>query len=136
MPRIWSEQHFTFTLPNQRKVDLLGFQLKLTYDGVLEATINERVNRLVLKHLEVPSYWRDSAIHREMPEDLTRMLPAFVCFAELISYDPISKPDHLSQLNFIWFINSIEGPSLKELIQQALNRLDWEAQAKEFEPNY
>ena len=75
MPRLWTEQYLSFTLPIQRKVNLIGFHLRSTYDGVLEMTPSEQVNRMVLDHLEVPSHWRNSAIYMEMPKDLSEMLP-------------------------------------------------------------
>jgi hypothetical protein len=135
MIKLWSEQ-LTFTLPNQRKVDLQAFSLKFTYDGVLEATITERVNKRVLGHLEFPAHWRDDAIHVEWPTDLSEMLPAFVCFAELVSFEPISTPDQFSELNYVWFLDSIEGIPLRDLIQKALDRLDWDGLAKEREYDF
>jgi hypothetical protein len=64
------------------------------------------------------------------------MLPAFVCFAELVSFEPISTPDQFSELNYVWFLDSIEGIPLRDLIQKALDRLDWDGLAKEREYDF
>ena len=131
MNKLWSEQ-LTFTLPTQRKVDLQSFSLKLTYDGVLDATISESFNQLGLSHLAFPAHWRDDSIHVELPSDLSVMLPEFVCFAELVSY----QRGQLSELNYVWFLDNIEGASLRDLIQKALDRLDWDGLAREREDDF
>ena len=66
---------------------------------------------------------------------LLSITPNVVCFAELESHEGNSSPDHYFQLNYVWLIDSLEEIPLGQLIQTALERLDWDGNAREVEYN-
>jgi hypothetical protein len=105
----------------------------MTYEGILEGTPGPKMNQFVLDHLDPPEHWRSTAVAIDTPKDLTGSLPYWVCFGEFISWKGIQNPQSSSQLNYIWFIDSPDGVSLRELINAALATVDWEGFAQEIE---
>jgi hypothetical protein len=103
----------------------------MTYEGILEGTPGPKMNQFVLDHLDPPEHWRSTAVAIDTPKDLTGSLPYWVCFGEFVSWKGIQNPQASSQLNYIWFIDSPDGGSLRELISAALATVDWEEFAEE-----
>jgi len=105
----------------------------MTYEGILEGTPGPKMNQFVLDHLDPPEHWRSRAVAMDTPKDLTGSLPYWVCFGEFVSWKGIQHPHTTSQLNYIWFIDSLDGASLRELISAALTTVDWEEFAQEMD---
>jgi hypothetical protein len=64
-------------------------------------------------------------------------MPEIVCMAELSSEREISTGEDLennyySELRYIWFIQTLEGKSLRDPVQFALDKLHWDEFAEEF----
>ncbi len=91
------------------------------------------MNQMVLDHLDPPEHWRSTAVAIDTPKDLSGSLPYWVCFGEFVSWKGIQNPAATSQLNYIWFIDSPDRSSLREMISAALAKLDWEDLAQEEE---
>jgi hypothetical protein len=105
----------------------------MTYEGILEGTPGPKMNQFVLDHLDPPEHWRSTAVAIDTPKDLTGSLPYWVCFGEFVSWKGIQDPQATSQLNYIWFIDSPDVPSLREIVASALATVDWEEFAQEEE---
>jgi hypothetical protein len=133
MPERWNQNELKFTLPSGREVELTSLRLRMTYEGILEGTPGHKMNQFVLDHLDPPEHWRSTAVAIDTPKDLTGSLPYWVCFGEFVSWKGIHSPHTSSQLNYIWFIHSPDGASLRELISAALASVDWEEFAQEIE---
>ena len=133
MPELWNQNELKFTLPSGREVVLSTFRLRMTYEGILEGTPGPKMNQFVLDHLDPPEHWLSTAVAIDTPKDLTGSLPYWVCFGEFVSWKGIQNPQASSQLNYIWFIDSPDGSSLRELISAALARVDWEDFAQEID---
>ena len=134
MPQLWNQNEFKFTLPTTgREVELSSLRLRMTYEGILEGTPGPKMNQFVLNHLDPPEHWRSTSVAIDTPKDLTGSLPYWVCFGEFVSWKGIQHPDTTSQLNYIWFIDSLDGASLRELISAALATVDWEEFAQEMD---
>ena len=134
MPQLWNQNEFKFTLPTTgREVELSSLRLRMTYEGILEGTPGPKMNQFVLNHLDPPEHWRSTSVAIDTPKDLTGSLPYWVCFGEFVSWKGIQHPDTTSQLNYIWFIDSLDGGSLRELISAALATVDWEEFAQEMD---
>jgi hypothetical protein len=103
----------------------------MTYEGILEGTPGPKMNQFVLDHLDPPEHWRSTAVAIDTPKDLSGSLPYWVCFGEFVCWKGIHNPHTISQLNYIWFIDSPDGNSLRELISAALATVDWEEFAQE-----
>jgi hypothetical protein len=131
----------TFQLSQNREVQLQSIQFKLTYDGIFEGDFGEKLNHFVLNNLDLPSDWKDKAICIDTPKDLSLAMPGIVCLAELSSVMEISTGEDLennnySELRYIWFIETLEDKTLREIVQFALDKLDWDKFAEEFESNW
>jgi hypothetical protein len=135
MPEFWKPAKNEFTIAADRVVELESLQIHLTYGGILEIELNERNNRLVLEHLEIPSLWKGKKISIDTPEDLSKALPGFVCFAEFTSNEGITDKSMRSELKHIFFMNSLEEKPIREIIQEELNKINWDEFAEEFEFN-
>ncbi len=133
MPELWKQNELKFTLPSGREVELTSFRLRMTYEGILEGSPGPKMNQFVLDHLDPPEHWRSTAVAIDTPKDLSRILPYWVCFGEFVSWKGIQSPHTTSQLNYIWFIDSPDVQSLRELISAALATVDWEEFAQEIE---
>jgi hypothetical protein len=133
MPELWNQNELKFTLPTGREVELSSLRLRMTYEGILEGTPGPKMNQFVLDHLDPPEHWRSTAVAIDTPKDLTGSLPYWVCFGEFVSLKGIQNPQSSSQLNYIWFIYSPDGASLRELISAALATVDWEEFAEEID---
>lgn len=133
MPELWKQNELKFTLPTGREVELSSLRLRMTYEGILEGTPGPKMNRFVLDHLDPPEHWRSTAVAIDAPKDLSGSLPYWVCFGEFISWKGIQNPHTISQLNYIWFIDSPDVPSLREIVATAIANLDWEDLAQEEE---
>jgi hypothetical protein len=133
MPEFWNQNKLKFTLPSGREVELSSLRLRMTYEGILEGTPGPKMNQFVLDHLDPPEQWRSTAVAIDTPKDLSESLPHWVCFGEFVSWKGIKNPHTTSQLNYIWFIDSPDGASLRELISAALATVDWEEFAQEIE---
>jgi len=133
MPERWNQNELKFTLPSGREIELTSFRLRMTYEGILEGTPGPKMNQFVLDHLDPPEHWRSTAVAIDTPKDLTGSLPYWVCFGEFVSWKGIQNPQATSQLNYIWFIDSPDGVSLRELISAAIASVDWEGFAQEIE---
>jgi hypothetical protein len=84
------------------------------------------MNQFVLDHLDPPEHWRSTAVAIDTPKDLSGSLPYWVCYGEFVCWKGIQNPQATSQLNYIWFIDSPDGVSIRELITTAFANLDWE----------
>jgi hypothetical protein len=133
MPELWNQNELKFTLPTGREVELSSLRLRMTYEGILEGTPGPKMNQFVLDHLDPPEHWRSTAVAIDTPKDLTGSLPYWVCFGEFVCWKGIHSPHTSSQLNYIWFIDSPDRPSLREIIASALATVDWEEFAQEIE---
>ena len=133
MPELWNQNELKFTLPSGREVELSSLRLRMTYEGILEGTPGPKMNQFVLDHLDPPEHWRSTAVAIDTPKDLTGSLPYWVCFGEFVCWKGIHSPHTSSQLNYIWFIDSPDRPSLREIIASALATVDWEEFAQEIE---
>lgn len=133
MPEIWNQNKFKFTLTSGREVELSSLRLRMTYEGILEGTPGPKMNQFVLDHLDPPEHWRSTAVAIDTPKDLSGSLPYWVCFGEFISWKGIQNPEASSQLNYIWFIDSPDGSSIRDLISAALTSVDWDEFAEEVE---
>jgi hypothetical protein len=133
MPEIWNQNEFKFTLASGREVELSSLRLRMTYEGILEGTPGPKMNQFVLDHLNPPEHWRFTTVAIDAPKDLSGSLPYWVCFGEFVSWKGIQTPHTTSQLNYIWFIDSPDVPSLREIVASALSKLDWEDLAQEEE---
>jgi len=133
MPELWNQNQLKFTLPSGREVELSSLRLRMTYEGILEGTPGPKMNQFVLDHLDPPEHWRSTAVAIDTPKDLTGSLSYWVCFGEFVCWKGIHSPHTISQLNYIWFIDSPDGPSLREIIASALANLDWEEFAQEID---
>jgi hypothetical protein len=133
MPELWNQNQLKFTLPSGREVELSSLRLRMTYEGILEGTPGPKMNQFVLDHLDPPEHWRSTAVAIDTPKDLTGSLPYWVCFGEFVCWKGIQNPQASSQLNYIWFIDSPDGPSLREIVASALANLDWEEFAQEID---
>jgi hypothetical protein len=133
MPEIWNQNEMKFTLVSGREVQLSALRLRMTYEGILEGTPGPRMNQRVLDQLDPPEHWRSTAVCIDTPKDLSGSLPHWVCFGEFVSWKGIHTPGTYSQLNYIWFIDSPDGKSLRELVATALDALDWEEFAEELD---
>ena len=133
MPELWNQNELKFTLPTGREVELSSLRLRMTYEGILEGTPGPKMNQFVLDHLDPPEHWRSTAVAIDTPKDLTGSLPYWVCFGEFVSWKGIQNPQASSQLNYIWFIDSPDGSSLRELISAALATVDWDEFAQEID---
>lgn len=133
MPELWNQNKFKFTLTSGREVELSSLRLRMTYEGILEGTPGPKMNQFVLDHLDPPAHWRSTAVAIDTPKDLSESLPYWVCFGEFVSWKGIQDSQSSSQLNYIWFIDSPDGSSLRELIASALANLDWEDFAEEID---
>jgi len=133
MPELWNQKELKFTLPSGREVELSSLRLRMTYEGILEGTPGPKMNQFVLDHLDPPEHWRSTAVAIDAPKDLSESLPYWVCFGEFVSWQGIQNPQARSQLNYIWFIHSPDGSSIRELIASALANLEWEDFAGEVE---
>jgi hypothetical protein len=136
--RIIKSDLMTFQLSQNREVQLQSIQFKLTYDGIFEGNFGEKLNHFVLNNLDLPSDWKDKAICIDTPKDLSTDMPGIVCMAQLSSVMEISTGEDLennsySELRYIWFIETLEGKTLREIVQFALDKLDWDEFAEEFE---
>ena len=139
--RIIKSDLMTFQLSQNRVVQLQSIQFKLTYDGIFEGDFGEKLNHFVLNNLDLPSDWKGKAICIDTPKDLSTDMPGIVCMAELSSVMEISTGEDLennsySELRYIWFIETLEGKTLREIVQFALDKLDWDEFAEEFESNW
>ena len=112
---------------------MTSLRLRMTYEGILEGTPGPKMNQFVLDHLDPPAHWGSTAVAIDTPKDLPGSLPYWVCFGEFISWKGIQNTGATSQLNYIWFIDSPDRSSLRELIANALANLDWENFAQEEE---
>jgi hypothetical protein len=133
MPELWNQNQLKFTLPSGREVELSSLRLRMTYEGILEGTPGPKMNQFVLDHLDPPEHWRSTAVVIDTPKDLSGSLPYWVCFGEFVSWKGIQNPQASSQLNYIWFIDSPDGHSLREIVASALANLDWEEFAQEID---
>ena len=133
MPEHWNQNEFKITLPSGREVELSSLRLRMTYEGILEGTPGSKMNQFVLDHLDPPEHWRSTAVAIDTPEDLSGSLPYWVCFGEFVSWKGIQNPKATSQLNYIWFIDSPDVLSLREIVASALANLDWDDLAHEEE---
>jgi hypothetical protein len=133
MPELWNQNEMKITLPTGREVELSSLRLRMTYEGILEGTPGPKMNQFVLDHLDPPEHWRSTAVAIDTPKDLSESLPYWVCFGEFVSWKGIQNPEASSQLNYIWFIDSPDGSSLRELISTALASVDWEDFAQEID---
>lgn len=139
--RIIKSDLMTFQLSQNREVQLQSIQFKLTYDGILEGDFGEKLNHFALNNLDLPSDWKGKAICIDTPIDLSIDMPAIVCMAELSSLKEISTGEGLknniySELRYIWFIETLEGKMFREIVQFALEKLEWDEFAEEFEQNW
>ena len=112
---------------------MTSLRLRMTYEGILEGTPGSKMNQFVLDHLDPPAHWRSTAVANDTPKDLTGSMPYWVCFGEFVSWKGIQNPAATSQLNYIWFIESPDVSSLRELITKALASVDWDEFAEEVE---
>lgn len=135
MPEIWKPAKNEFTVAQDRVVELESLQIHLTYGGVLEGNINERTNRLVLQQLEIPTLWEGKKISIDTPEDLSKQLPGFVCFAEFISHEGITDKSMMSGLRYIFFMHDLDEKPIRQIIQEELTKINWDEFAEEFEFN-
>jgi hypothetical protein len=133
MPELWNQNQLKFTLPSGREVELSSLRLRMTFEGILEGTPGPNMNQFVLDHLDPPEHWRSTAVAIDTPEDLSESLPHWVCFGEFVSWKGTQNPKATSQLNYIWFIDSPDVLSLREIVASALAKLDWEDLAQEEE---
>jgi hypothetical protein len=133
MPELWNQNQLKFTLPTGREVELSSLRLRMTYEGILEGTPGPKMNQFVLDHLDPPEHWQSTAVAIDTPKDLTGSLPFWVCFGEFVCWKGIHSPHTSSQLNYIWFIDSPDGPSLREIVASALASVDWEEFAQEID---
>lgn len=133
MPKIWNQNEFKFTFPSGREVQMTSLRLRMKYEGILEGTPGPKMNKFVLDHLDPPEHWRSTAVAIDTPKDLSGSLPYWVCFGEFVSRKGIQNPQATSQLNYIWFIDSPDVSSLRELITTAFTNLDWEDFAQEID---
>lgn len=133
MPEIWNQNEMKFTLSSGRVVEMTSLRLRMTYEGILEGTPDPKMNQYVLDHLDPPEHWRTTAVAIDTPKHMTGSLPYWVCFGEFVSWKGIHNPHATSQLNYIWFIDSPDRSSLREMIATALVNLDWEEFAQEEE---
>ncbi len=133
MPEIWNQNEMKFTLASGREVQMTSLRLRMTYEGILEGTPGPKMNQFVLDHLDPPEHWRSTAVAIDTPKDLTGSMPYWVCFGEFVSWKGILNPSATSQLNYIWFVDSPDGVSIRELITTAFTNLDWEDFAQEEE---
>lgn len=133
MPEIWNQNEFKFTLPSGREVQMTSLRLRMTYEGILEGTPGPKMNQFVLDHLDPPAHWHSTAVAIDTPKDLSGSLPNWICFGEFVSWKGFQNPKATSQLNYIWFIDSPDGVSIRELITTALANLDWEDFAEEID---
>ncbi len=131
MPEIWNQNEFKFTLPSGREVQMTSLRLRMTYEGILEGTPGPKMNQFVLDKLDPPAHWRSTAVAIDTPKDLSGSLPYWVCFGEFVSWKGIQQPAATSQLNYIWFIDSPDLSSLRELITKAFGSVDWDEFAEE-----
>lgn len=133
MPEIWNQNEFKFALPSGREVQMTSLRIRMTYEGILEGTPGLKMNQFVLDHLDPPEHWRSTAVAIDTPKDLSGSLPHWVCFGVFVSWKGIQNPADTSQLNYIWFVDSPDVSSLRELINSALANLDWEDLAEEID---
>jgi hypothetical protein len=133
MPELWNQNKLKFTLASGREVELSSLRLRMTYEGILEGTPGPKMNQFVLDHLDPPKHWRSTTVAIDTPKDLSGSLPHWVCFGEFVSWKGIHSPHTTSQLNYIWFIDSPDVPSLREIVATALAKLDWEDLAQKEE---
>ena len=133
MPEIWNQNELKFTLPSGREVQMTSLRLCMTYEGILEGTPGPKMNQFVLDHLDPPAHWGTTAVAIDTPKDLSGSLPYWVCFGEFISWKGIQDSKATSQLNYIWFIDSPDGSSIRDLISAALTSVDWDEFAEEVE---
>jgi len=133
MPEIWNQNEFKFTLASGREVQMTSLRIRMTYEGILEGTPGLKMSQYVLDHLDPPAHWHSTAVGIDTPKDLSGSMPYWVCFGEFVSWKGIQNPAATSQLNYIWFIDSPDESSLRDLITTAFNNLDWDDVAQEID---
>ena len=112
---------------------MTSLRIRMTYEGILEGTPGPKMNQFVLDHLDPPEHWQSTAVAIDTPKDLSGSLPYWVCFGEFTSWKGIQNPEETSQLNYIWFIDSPDVSSLRELISTTLASVDWDEFAEEID---
>lgn len=121
-------------LQNGGQAHLNGFHLSFTYGGLMEGIPGEEVNQMIIEEIKKSKIWGQRKIYSISPnkEDFLKTLPLFSCFAWLTSYEFAKNPyADGSELVLHWFEKSMEGKSVQEIIQNAVEQVEWENEAED-----
>ena len=134
-----SDDKIGFNVPSGRNVWVRSFHYSGTYDGVMAGLPSKARNDELLQ-----SYVK---MERRFPGDPQPLLiapetrngprgsvwlPPFCCRASMISFPPADEEMHGSVLTVIWFCSPFFDVPLRNVITDALSRIDWERHAEDF----
>jgi hypothetical protein len=154
----------TIQLTSGKAVFVHGIELSGTYSGLLEGIPTEKMNKSIIDSSirraqdlwlktgnPTPAYLIEpvcaSIIHKESDhhflESVKRILlrgdrpgpilPPVRCIANLTAF-PTAEQSLWTKLAVVWFQNLFFESTLQSVLQNALENIPWEANAKSFEP--
>jgi hypothetical protein len=136
LPNVYDKQVVMAKLSTGRALDLMNFSFHLTYGDMIEGDPDKYWNEELLNHLEKKFEKDDkpTLFRRPSQEIIEDELPVFYGIAEWKCYQGLSPEETSSELRVIWFIDSMENLSFREMIEMSLKDLDWEMHAQGYDP--
>lgn len=123
---------FTIRLASGLEVSVISIEMSGTYSGVLEGAPGKDLNNELLR--DVLELDGEEGYYIKMPseEQIASRLPKCKLEVHLESYFTAPDGSEFSLVRAIWFEDIDKNRTLKEILQTALQDLDWVKHCKGF----
>lgn len=123
-----------------RLVNIESLHITETYGGLLEGYPNSEINEEVIENAQtmMADCWGSRRTHIVSPtffrhESGHLFLPPWLCLAWLSCAEPINSEFMGSELVVIWFVHDVHSMPIEQMVNGAVQRLDWESLAADFD---
>jgi hypothetical protein len=121
-------------ISNNRNVTVDSFTMDFTYAGLLSYTSTERINKAIFEGANYPSSWGNRKVLKIEPNGGDFKIDLNHCYyCAWMNSDTVGFSDaDGSTLVVIWFGDLPNARSIENIIQQGISKIDWEANAENF----
>ena len=119
---------------NGRTYNIRNFYFDYTYSTLLAGAPSKEINEEILSRMKKPTNsWAFKTHHLPISdEEMGGVLPTCYFFSD-ISSDPLDPEFCESGLTLFWLGNPPFDQSIPKIIEDALNKVNWEEESKDFD---